>query len=126
MRPEVAALDVALARAASFVTLRRQVGMAPNVANIDLPNVPAAVRSYGATELVGDIKQTDSHVVISPTPIVKAQWPGGELPGAIAADPSLPRRNDQLVIAGRVRNIEVVDPIYIGFDLVRIEMRVSG
>lgn len=125
MSGEVEALDAALKTAGADIILRRVVGMAPNSINIDV-TVRAAVRSYQAAELVGDIKQTDSKVIISPTQIAQAQWPGGELPSSSVADPSLPRKGDRMVIAGRVRNIEVVDPFYVDDELVRIEMRVLG
>jgi len=101
------------------------VGVAPVAINIDV-EVLAAVRSYRPDELVGDIRQTDSLAIISPTPIGRAQWPGGELPTAGVADPSLPRKGDKLVVAGRVRSIEFVAPIYIAGELVRIELRILG
>jgi hypothetical protein len=41
-------------------------------------------------------------------------------------NPSLPRINDTAVINGRKRTIQVVDPIYVQGDLVRIDMRVLG
>lgn len=124
MSREIAALDHALERAGEDVILRRVVGQAPNSANIDV-TIRAAVRSYNPEELVGGISQTDSKVIISPTGIAAAQWPGGTPTGA-TIDPSLPRRLDKVVIAGRIRNIEVVDPIYVQNELVRIEMRVLG
>jgi hypothetical protein len=120
----IAALDAALAQAGEDTILRRIVGTAPNTINIDVV-VRASVRSFQPVELVGGISQTDSHVIISPTQIANAQWPGGELPSPTVANPTLPRINDRLIINGRVRSIQVVDPIYIGGELVRIEMRVQ-
>jgi hypothetical protein len=120
----IAALDAALAQAGEDAILRRIVGTAPNTINIDVV-VRASVRSFQPVELVGGISQTDSHVIISPTQIANAQWPGGELPSPTVANPTLPRINDRLIINGRVRSIQVVDPIYIGGELVRIEMRVQ-
>lgn len=125
MSGEIEALDAALERAGADIILRRVVGTAPNTISIDV-TVRAAVRSYQAAELVGDIKQTDSKVIISPTQIAQAQWPGGELPSATVVDPSLPRKLDKMVIDGRVRTIEVVDPFYVNDVLVRLEMRVLG
>lgn len=122
----IASLDAHLRARGTDVTLRRVTGSAPSTTNHDV-NVRAAVRSYTAEELVGDVKQTDSHVIISPTQILAAGWPGtGEVASATVADPSLPRRLDKLVIAGRVRAIEAVDPIYVNNELVRVEMRVLG
>lgn len=125
MLPEVASLDAALAAAGETIALRRVYGTAPNTINVDLPGVPAAVRSYQPVELVGGISATDIRIIISPTRIAEAQWPGGELPSATVADPSLPHKNDKAIVAGRLRNIEVVDPIYVRGELARIEMRAS-
>jgi hypothetical protein len=116
MRPEIVDLDDALAEYGADIVLRRVTGVAPSTTNIDV-TVRAAVRSFQPQELVGGIMQTDSRVIISPTQITAAAWPG---------DGTLPRANDKLVIAGRVRNVKVVDPIYLGDDLVRIEMAVAG
>lgn len=116
MRPEIADLDDALAEYGADVVLRRISGTAPSTTNTDV-TVRAAIRSFQPQELVGGIVQTDSRVIISPTQITAAGWPG---------DGTLPRPNDRLVIAGRVRNVKVVDPIYIGDELVRIEMAVAG
>lgn len=122
----LASLDAHLAARGTDITLRRVTGSAPSTVNHDI-TVRAAVRSYSPEELVGDIKQTDSQVIMSPTQILAAGWPGtGEVPSATVADPTLPRRLDRVVIAGRVRNIEVVDPIYVGNELVRLELRVLG
>jgi hypothetical protein len=126
MNEFVAALDAHLLRAGNDITLRRVTGSAPGVSNVDV-TVRAAVRSYQPQELVGGIAQTDSLAIISPTQIAALPWPGnGEVASATVADPALPRRNDKLVIAGRVRNIEAVMPIYLDGVLVRIELRVNG
>lgn len=125
MRPEIADLDDALADYGTDVVLRRVSGTAPNQTNTDV-TVRAAVRSYQPNELVGGINQTDSLVIISPTQIAAAGWPAGESASTTVADPTLPRRLDKMIIAGRARNIEVVDPIYLGGELVRIEIRVIG
>lgn len=123
MRPEQAALDRALARAGQDIVLRRISGEPPSTTNNDI-TVRAAVRGIGASrmggivqELVGGIAQAVLHVIMSPTEITDGNWPG---------DGSLPRRSDRAVIAGTVYSIESVDRIYIGSDLVRIEMTVSG
>lgn len=119
MLPETAALDAALARAGmEDVVLRRTSGVAPSVTNYDV-TVRAAVRSYSPSELVGGIAETDRLVIISPTQILAANWPNG-------APENIPRRLDKVVIAGAVNNVESVNPIFIGSELVRIEMRVRG
>lgn len=120
------ALDRALAKAGQTIVLRRQYGQAPNVVNVDSPAIPAAARSPSNEELAAGYAQTDSVVILSPTGIADAQWPGGELPSATVADPSMPRRNDKAIIDGRIRNVELVKPFVIDSDLVRLELRVLG
>lgn len=126
MSDEVAALDADLAIVGEDIVLRRTYGQAPRTNYVDVP-MRASVRSYSPVELVGGINQTDSKVIISPTDIAQAQWPGGELPSATVVDPHLPRITDSIIIAGRKRSIAVVDPIY-GKDneLLRIELRALG
>jgi hypothetical protein len=127
MAGEVSALDRALARAGEDIIIRRVVGTLPNTVNIDV-NVRALVRSYSPEELVGGITQTDSLVIISPSEIDRAQWPGGQAATMAPFNPDtrLPKKGDKAIIQGRLRNIEVVDPFLVQGELVRIEMRVLG
>jgi hypothetical protein len=121
----IADLDEDLARVGEDIVLRRVYGMYPRVANVDLP-MRASVRDMGEKELVSGIAETDSQVIMSPTPISDAGWPGGELPSATVVDPTLPRRGDKIITDGRVRNVEFVNPISVNATLVRIELRISG
>lgn len=123
---EIDALDRALARAGEDVILRRVVG-AQNSVNVDV-RCRALVRSPSAQELVAGFKQTDSVVILSPTPIRRAQWPGGQPPGAI--HPGMPRgggaSGDKVRIKGRLGNVESVNPIFVAGVLARIELKVLG
>jgi hypothetical protein len=129
--PALAALDEALEIAGEDVIIRRIYGQAPRTNNVDV-TVRAAVRTFQPSELLGGIAQTDSKVIVSPTDITAAQWPGGEMPSPTVADPTIPKITDRIVIQGRVRTIAVVQPIYMEDEstglreLVRIEMRVLG
>lgn len=124
MRPEIAALDAALAKVGETIVLRRVVGDLPNTVNIDV-TCRACVRSYQPDQIVGNIKQTDSKVILSPSDIARAQWPGG-VPEGDPISASLPRMYDRVVVAGRARSINVVDPIYVDGELVRLELNVTG
>lgn len=121
----IAMLNGQLALHGEDTVLRRIYGQAGNIAVVDV-GVRARVNAFSETELVGGIAETDSKVVMSPSEIAAAQWPGGELPSLTVPNPSLPRRNDKLVVNGRARNIEFVNPVSIGAALVRIELRISG
>lgn len=120
-------LDRALEKNGQDVVLRRTVGSASQV-NIDV-TCRAMVRDYAPQELVGQIIQGDSHVIISPTQITAAQWPGGQPIASppVQTDPRVPRPNqDKVIVAGRLRNVQAATPIYVVGELVRIEMQVRG
>lgn len=121
MGHEVDALDYALQRAGTnIITLRRIVSGTA----VDL-QVRAHVRSYRLRDEAfvkgSEQAQDELMVIMSPTEINNSTWPGVNSTG-----PRYPQRGDFAVIRGRQRAIEVVDPIYIGSDIVRIEMRVLG
>ena len=126
MSAEIDALDRALPRAGEDVILRRAVG-AQNQVFIDV-RCKALVRSPTTQELVAGFKQTDSVVILSPTEIRRAQWPGGQPPGTV--HPELPRgggaSGDKVRLQGRFRNVESVNPIFVAGELVRIELKVLG
>lgn len=105
----IAMLDRAVARSGQTAVLRRVV---PNAA-IE-KSLRVFFRGYTSDEITGGIQQGDSLVAISPT-----EW-------AKTGLPDLARRNDRLNIAGRLRNVENVDPIYIDDKLVRINLQVRG
>ncbi len=88
----------------------------------------AFVRGYKPEQLVGSITQTDMFVILSPTEIERAKWPGGSglMPVYGVGDPRLPRKGDWVTVRGAQRNVEAVGPIYLRGELVRIEMNVKG
>lgn len=122
----IAALDAALAANGEDIVLRRVVGTQPNTLNIDV-GCRANVRTWRLKEenLVAGIAQAVDIVIISPTPIAAAQWPGG-VPAGQLVDPSIPRRLDKVIIGGRVREVEAVEPIRMSGKVVRIELQVLG
>lgn len=108
----IAELDAGLAEAGGRVTVRRYTapGGTPRP-KTDIDGVPATVRPVRPDELVGDIDQAWSTVVLSPT--------------AIAALLPL-KKNDKIVLQGKELNIEFPKPIYVQNTLVRIDAVVSG
>jgi hypothetical protein len=123
---EVAELDKSLVVDGEDFILRRVIGAA-NQTNIDVL-CRGFVRRYKAQELTSVIIQGDSNIIMSPTRIIAAQWPGGTPVTAsdAALDRRVPRKNDKVVLQGKVRNIETAEPIYIANELVRIEIQVRG
>lgn len=125
MNALVAALDGGLAVAGEAIKLRRSVGTTVK-ANIDV-DIRAAVRSPTDQELVAGIAQDELFCIFSPTEINRAQWPGGQLPGA-TEDVRIPSKNklDTAYVRGRWRAVEWAQGFYPGGELCRIELRVKG
>ena len=120
----IADLDAALASDGEWIELWRETGTQKIPFKV---RCRAFVRGYAAQELVGGIAQTDSKIVMSPTEIIRAGWPG---PNSSATptnqDRRMPRKGDGVVIAGRKRAVEAAGGIYVAAELVKIEMRVLG
>lgn len=112
-----ARLDHSLARAGQTVTLRRRVGTLNVFADVQ---IRARLSGYGAEELVGGVKQTNSKFIMSPNGLDGTTWPGK------AGGSLYPVIGDFLVVDGRQRKIEAVQPVVIGGAVVRLEGRVLG
>ena len=107
----IAMLDRQIARHGHKAQLVR---IAPNVAEVS-SEVRCFSRGYKPAELTGGIQQGDTMVTMSPT----------ALAGTPFAD-VLPRANDKITIAGRRRNVQHADPVYIADQLVRLNLVVRG
>jgi hypothetical protein len=125
----IAALDNALAQAGEDIILRRVVGTAPNQVNIDV-KCRARVNAATVQQIVAGIPATDLNVIISPSEINAAQWPGGTVPALppFNLDQRIPRiTTDKALMRGQQpRAVAFVDPKFINGDLVRIDFRVTG
>jgi hypothetical protein len=81
------------------------------------------MRQYQPDELVGGIIQGDSFVILSPSEIIAANWPGTvTAPG----DKRVPKHGDQLIVQGIARTVQTGTPFYIAGALVRLELQVRG
>lgn len=126
---EIADLNMSLAEDGEWIEIRRLYGT-------QLIPVSVTCRAFVRTitadeELVAGITQGSSNVILSPSEIIAAGWPGPWTPSVAepvnpGTDRRVPRKGDKAVIKGRVRNIEVPKPIYVDDELVRIELRVLG
>ena len=126
----IAALDQALAMASEDIILRRTVGTAPNQINIDV-KCRARVTAASTEQIQAGIPATELNIIMSPTEITAAQWPGGQVPALppFDVDQRIPRAGvtDKVLMRGQApRAITHVDPQIIGGELVRINMRVTG
>ncbi len=128
MSGERAALDAALATAGEDIVLRRQIASGSSIANIDV-TCRARLDTVGTEEIAGTIAVSDLKVIMSPTEILAAQWPGGVpvYPVSNVTDPRIPRITDFVVARGKQRQVKLVDPKFIGAEgWCRINMVVAG
>lgn len=118
---EIADLDLELAEVGQTVTLQRMT------TDNDGAQTPFPVACLAVVKLKepSDLAQAagdapDTEVILSPTPLMKANWPGVGLP-------PLPRRDDQVIdVRGFKMNVEAVMPYDVGGQIVRIELRCRG
>ncbi len=125
---EIDDLDMTLAEDGEWIEIRRLYGT--QLVPITV-TCRAFVRGINAEELVAGISQDSSNIIMSPSEIIAAGWPGPWTPSAPepvnpGTDRRVPRKGDKAIIKGRTRNIEVSKPIYVDDELVRIELRVLG
>ncbi|MGE0417687.1 MAG: hypothetical protein AB7O80_12840 [Acetobacteraceae bacterium] len=121
------ALDRSLALKGESVILRRVVASGTATAAVDAPCL-AFVRKGVGQEVSPGVGQRDYDVILSPTDIERAQWPGG-LPvrsPPTETDPRIPVEGDQLIVQGRARLVRLATPTFIAGELVRIDLQVRG
>jgi hypothetical protein len=126
----LAQLDRRLERRGEDIILRKRTISGSTISNLDC-TVPAIVRALTLEELVGSISQQNFFIIISPTHLLRAQWPGGRTPATTGglitpSDPRVPATTDQVVIRGAAKAIQRVAPIFDAGTCVRIELSVLG
>jgi hypothetical protein len=94
-------------------------------------NIRGIVKTLGIAQLVGGLSQTSYVVVISPTHLRRAGWPGATaatIPTGITStkDLTIPIINDAMIFRGAQKSISKVDAIYDGDECVRIELYCTG
>jgi hypothetical protein len=127
----VAALDQALAGYGSEdIILRRVVGTAPNQVNVDV-KCRAKVTAASVEQIEAGIPAGTFNIIMSPTKMNEAQWPGGSIPALppFDVDQSIPREGltDKVLMRGLPpKDVKFVDAVKIDGEVVRINMRVLG
>lgn len=114
---EIADLDAALETDGQTITLRR------GAAEVDCF---AFVRDLTGGQLVDAVTQQEFKVIISPTQITEANWPAAPDSPAPAVDARIPIKGDKAVVAGRLRTVQEVLPIFVGDVWIRCNMKVKG
>lgn len=124
---ELSQLDEVLELYGEDVMLRRPVG---NNVSWNSVQCRAFVRLIGVSDdIIGTIAQQAYTVVMSPTQINNANWPGGAPSGAeFPTDFRIPRKGDRIIrmSSGRIMNVETAAGIYLDDLLIRIDARTMG
>ncbi len=127
MTAEIDALNRALANYGEDVVLRRTVKRSGSNVVAEV-TCRAAVRAVSAEQIVGTITQNSLNIVMSPSEIVAADWPGADdniIVGS-AVDKHLPRTTDKMVVQGKERQVQAAKPIYVNGVWVRTDLVVAG
>jgi hypothetical protein len=115
------------------VQLIRTVGTGVGVQSKVRANIKGIIKTFGTEQLVGAITQVNYSIIISPTHLRRAGWPGGvvaTIPSGTEPnmDPTIPKKSttDNVSFRGKTTAVTNVDAIYDGDEVVRIELRVLG
>lgn len=108
-------LNSGLAMAGESVSLRR-LATPPATGFIYQVDCLAVIRGYSPSELAAGsgITQEDQKMILSPTALTAAGWPG------------VPRRGDRVVTNRGVMTVQAAAGLYVQDALVRIELTVRG
>lgn len=123
----IAMLDRFLARDGEDITLQRPVGNNQSWVSV---SCRAAVRGFQPRDLTSApgaaIVIGDSKVILSPSQIDAAGWPGSPPPApAPAGDQRIPIKGDRMIIAGKTRQVKGAWPTYLNGTLVRLDVQVQ-
>lgn len=130
MNQLLAQLDRRLEQRGEAIALRKRTQAGSTTSWIDC-TVPAIIRSLTVEQLIGSITQQNFFMIISPTHLTRAQWPGGRTPAATGSlispsDPRIPTTSDQVIFRGRTTGIQRVAPVFDSGECIRIELSVIG
>lgn len=124
----LAQLDRRLNARGELIELRRTNSTSP-LSYVQC-RIPAIVRALTVEQLIGAISQQNYFLIISPTHILRQQWPGGTTAKAgdimQAADPRLPTTSDAVFIRGAKKTVQRVAPVFDRGECIRIELSVLG
>ena len=125
-----AQLDRRLAQRGEPVFLRRQVNAGAANSYVQI-RIPAIVRTLTVEQLIGSITQTNFFIILSPTEILKQQWPGGKAASIVTAitgatDIRIPTTTDTCFVRGAQKAVQRVAPVFDRGECIRIELSVLG
>jgi hypothetical protein len=123
----IADLDAALAAVGETIRLVRLIGNPRTGQSSTEVACRAMIRGYAPSDLANNsgITQQDQQIIVSPTAIRAADWPG---PGGQRGpgDPLVPRQGDRVLSNRGVLTIQAATGLYLDDTLVRIEIQARG
>lgn len=133
--PHLARLDRQLRLHGEPCELIRTVGSSTQTKN--RVNARCIVKTFAAEQLIGGITQTNYLLLLSPTDLRRAGWPGARGPATVAGgnlpsgdrppkDFVIPTSNDAVYFRGSQKVIGQASAVYDGDEVVRIELKVTG
>lgn len=121
---EIRELDKSLAVDGEDVELQRLIGTQLIPIKV---TCRAFVRGYAAVDLIASITQRQRKIIMSPTQIIQAGWPGPNSSATLTnQDRRVPSSNDKAVVVGKACAVQEAGGTYVDGQLIRIEMRVIG
>ena len=123
----IRALDRALSIAGEDFILRRPIGNNQAWLPVTCRGKVAGFQPHELLPIAGSgVVLGDSKLVMSPTQIDAAQWPGGYVVGpTTAGDQRVPKPGiDQVIVQGKTRSIAAAAPTYIDGTLVRLDLTI--
>lgn len=122
----ISRLDAALSRRGEDVTLSRVVKRGASNVTATV-TCRASVRAVSSEDIsTGAMKATEYHVVISPTEIMAARWPGQNDNDQAGINAHVPMVTDVATIQGEPKQVVAAKPIYVGGEWVRADLVVAG
>jgi hypothetical protein len=123
----ISRLDAALSRRGEDVVLSRIVKRGASNVTVTV-TCRARVTAVSAKKIAGTITQTDLEVILSPTQLLAAGFPGQDdnTPAGSQVPQAYPRITDSLNVQGKSRAAKQVNNRVVGGVWVRTEIVVAG
>ena len=124
----IGSLDSFLRTAGEDIILRRTTAGADADQTVRASVRAASLTRSRNNQLMDGTSQDDLLIVMSMSEIRASGWPnvGAAQAAPYNVDVSIPRRGDKVIVKGRLYRLEVVNPIAVANEVVRVTMTTKG